>query len=93
LSGLLAWKKGLEKMPISRAQTGKQVKDAPASKKAKAKVKKVMGEFKKVTNHKQAVSIALSEAGVKKKSNGGRIPKPKCRNGIAIRGRTRGRTV
>ena len=87
-------------MTISRAQTGKQVKSAPASK----KVKKVMGEFKKgtlksggsgkkVTNPKQAVAIALSEAGVKKKSHGGRIPKPKCRNSIAIRGRTRGRTV
>ena len=89
-------------MAISRAQTAKQVKSAPSSR--KNKIKKVMGEFKKgtlksggsgkkVTNPKQAVAIALSEAGVKKKSNGGRIPKPKCRNGIAIRGRTRGRTV
>ena len=87
-------------MPISRAQTGKQVKNAPASK----KVKKVMGEFKrgtlksggsgkKVTNPKQAIAIALSEAGIKKKAAGGKLPKPKCRNGIAVRGRTRGRTV
>jgi hypothetical protein len=56
-------------MPISRAQTGKQVKNAPSSKKAN----KVMGEFKKAA--------------------GGKLPKPKCRNGIAIRGRTIGRTV
>lgn len=65
-------------MAISRAQTGKQVKNAPASKKAKAKVKKVMKEFKKgtlksggsgkkVSNRKQAVAIALSEAGVSKR--------------------------
>lgn len=65
-------------MPISRAQTGKQVKNAPASRRAKSKVKKVMKEFKagtlksggsgkKVTNRKQAVAIALSEAGVSKR--------------------------
>lgn len=61
-------------MPISRAQTGKQVKSAPASR----KVKKVMKEFKKgtlksggsgkkVTNKKQAIAIALSEAGRSKR--------------------------
>ena len=54
-------------MAISRAQAGKQTKNAPS------KVKKVMKEFKagtlksggsgdKVTNKKQAVAIALSEA-------------------------------
>lgn len=62
---------------ISRAQTGKQVKNAPKTKQAK-KVAKVMGEFKKgelksggsgkkVTKKDQAIAIALSEAGVKKK--------------------------
>tara|TARA_Y100000817_G_C16671776_1_gene461851 strand:- start:348 stop:611 length:264 start_codon:yes stop_codon:yes gene_type:complete len=87
-------------MPISRAQTGKQIRNAPASR----KVKKVMKEFKdgklksggsgkKVKNKKQAIAIALSEAGVSKKSGGGRIPPAKCRNGIAMRGRTRGRMV
>jgi hypothetical protein len=56
-------------MPVSRAQTGKQVKNAPASKR---KVKTVMKEFKKgklksgrsgkkVKSKKQAVAIALSE--------------------------------
>jgi hypothetical protein len=90
-------------MTISRAQTAKQVENAPASK----KVKKVMGEFKKgalksggsgkkVTSKKQAVAIALSEAGLskpKKASAGGRMPKAKCRNGIAMRGKTRGVVV
>jgi hypothetical protein len=34
-------------MPISRAQTGKQIKNAPSTKRGKkAKVKKVMKEFK-----------------------------------------------
>lgn len=60
-------------MAISRAQAGKQTKNAPSS-----KIKKVMKEFKsgklksggsgkKVTNKKQAIAIALSEAGVSKK--------------------------
>tara|TARA_B100000927_G_scaffold56146_1_gene43000 strand:- start:4193 stop:4387 length:195 start_codon:yes stop_codon:yes gene_type:complete len=59
-------------MAISRSQTGKTV-----SKKEK-KISKVMREFKnkklnigksnkKVKNRKQAIAIALSEAGVKKK--------------------------
>jgi len=88
-------------MAISRAQAGKQTKNAPS------KVKKVMKEFKagtlksggsgyKVTNKKQAVAIALSEAGLskpKKAAHGGQMPKAKCRNGIAVRGRTRGRMV
>ena len=51
------------------------------------------GSGKKVTNKKQAVAIALSEAGVSKKAGGGRILPAKCRNGIAVRGRTRGRMV
>jgi hypothetical protein len=60
---------------ISRAQTGKEVSKAPGSK--KAKVAKVMKEFKqgklksggsdkKVKSRKQAVAIALSEAGMSK---------------------------
>jgi len=49
-------------MAISRAQTAKQVKNAPGSKR-------------------------------KRMANGGRIPKAKCRNGIAMRGRTRGVVV
>tara|TARA_Y100000813_G_scaffold8529_1_gene6394 strand:- start:154 stop:345 length:192 start_codon:yes stop_codon:yes gene_type:complete len=59
-------------MAITRSQTGKTV-----SKKEK-KISKVMREFKnkklnigkskkKVKNRKQALAIALSEAGVKKK--------------------------
>jgi len=66
-------------MAISRAQTGKQIKNAPSNKSSKkAKVKKVMKEFKqgklksggskkKVKNPKQAIAIALSEAGMSKK--------------------------
>jgi len=68
-------------MPISRAQASKQTENAPASRKKKqAKVKKVMKEFKegklksggsgrKVKNPKQAIAIALSEAGVKKRKS------------------------
>ena len=59
-------------MAITRSQTGKSV-----SKKEK-KISKVMREFKKgklnigkskkkVKNNKQAIAIALSEAGVKQK--------------------------
>ena len=87
-------------MTISRAQAAQQTRNAPASR----KVKKVMKEFKdgklksggsgkKVKDKKQAIAIALSEAGVSKKAVGGRIPPAKCRNGIAVRGRTRGRMV
>ena len=65
-------------MAISRAQQGKQTRSGPAKKKKQAKVSKVMREFesgklksgvsgKKVKNRKQAIAIALSEAGVKKK--------------------------
>ena len=65
-------------MAISRAQQGKQTRSGPAKKKKQAKVRKVMREFesgklksggsgKKVKNRKQAIAIALSEAGVKKK--------------------------
>ena len=64
-------------MPISRAQQKKQISSAPAKRK-QAKVKKVMKEFKsgklksggsgkKVKNRKQAIAIALSEAGISKK--------------------------
>ena len=65
-------------MPITRAQEKKQISSSPAKKRKQAKVKKVMKEFKqgklksggskkKVTNRKQAIAIALSEAGVSKK--------------------------
>ena len=66
-------------MTISRTQTGKQIQNAPGSKKKKqAKVSKVMKEFKKgklksggsgkkVKKRKQAIAIALSEAGLSKK--------------------------
>ena len=66
-------------MAISRAQAGKQTKNAPASNgKKQAKVKKVMKEFKegtlksggsgrKVKSRDQAIAIAMSEAGMKKK--------------------------
>ena len=71
-------------MPISRAQMRKQISSSPAKKK-RAKVKKVMKEFKqgklrsggsgkKVKNRKQAVAIALSEAGVSKKKRKARRP-------------------
>ena len=64
-------------MPLSRAQQKKQISAAPAKRK-QAKVKKVMKEFKsgslksggsgkKVKNKKQAIAIALSEAGLSKK--------------------------
>ena len=90
-------------MAISRAQASKQTQNAPRSRKKQEKVSKVMREFeagklksggskKKVTDKKQAIAIALSEAGLSKK-DGGVLPKPKCRNGIAVRGRTRGRVV
>jgi SMC interacting uncharacterized protein involved in chromosome segregation len=71
-------------MPISRAQMKKQISSSPAKKK-QAKVKKVMKEFKqgklksggsgkKVKNRKQAIAIALSEAGVSKKKRKARRP-------------------
>lgn len=71
-------------MPISRAQMRKQISSSPAKKK-RSKVKKVMKEFKKgklrsggsgkkVKNRKQAVAIALSEAGVSKKKRKARRP-------------------
>ena len=64
-----------------------------------SKVRKVMGEYKdgklksssghKVTNRNQAMAIALSEAGVKRKMfPGGRI----C-DGKVVQGKTRGRIV
>jgi len=66
-----------------------------ADKKKQVKVEKVMGEFKrgklksssgqKVTDRDQAVAIAMSEAGIKKMSSGGRI------DGMATRGLTKGR--
>ena len=71
-------------MPISRAQMKKQISSSPA-KKRQAKVKKVMKEFKegklkaggsgkKVKNRKQAIAIALNEAGVSKKKRKARRP-------------------
>jgi hypothetical protein len=64
-------------MAISRAQQKKQTSSGPAKRK-QAKVKKVMKEIKsgklksggsgkKVKNKKQAIAIALSEAGLSKK--------------------------
>ena len=64
-------------MAISRAQQKKQTSSGPAKRK-QAKVKKGMKEFKsgklksggsgkKVKNKKQAIAIALSEAGLSKK--------------------------
>ena len=73
--------------------------------KGEKKISKVMREYKAgklhsgsksgptVKSPKQAIAIALSEAGLSKKKHGGVLPKPKCRNGIAVRGRTRGRVV
>ncbi len=70
-------------MAISRAQAGKQTKNAPASKgKKQAKVRKVMKEFKegtlksggsgrKVKSRDQAIAIAMSEAGMKKRKKNG----------------------
>ena len=62
----------------------KQISSSPAKKK-QAKVKKVMKEFKqgklksggsgkKVKNRKQAIAIALSEAGVSRKKRKARRP-------------------
>ena len=62
----------------------KQISSSPA-KKRQAKVKKVMKEFKqgklksggsgkKVKNRKQAIAIALSEAGVSRKKRKARRP-------------------
>ena len=72
-------------MPISRAQMKKQISSSPAKKKKQAKVKKVMKEFKegklkaggsgkKVKNRKQAIAIALNEAGVSKKKRKAKRP-------------------
>ena len=72
-------------MPISRAQMKKQISSSPAKKKKQANVKKVMKEFKegklksggsgkKVKNRKQAIAIALNEAGVSKKKRKARRP-------------------
>jgi hypothetical protein len=62
-----------------------QISSSPAKKKKQAKVKKVMKEFKegklksggsgkKVKNRKQAIAIALNEAGVSKKKRKARRP-------------------
>ena len=72
-------------MPISRAQMKKQISSSPAKKKKQAKVRQVMKEFKsgdlksggsggRVKSRKQAIAIALSEAGVSKKKRKARRP-------------------
>ena len=63
----------------------KKISSSPAKRKKQAKVKKVMKEFKqgklksggsgkKVKNRKQAIAIALSEAGVSRKKRKARRP-------------------
>ena len=63
----------------------KQISSSPSKRKKQAKVKKVMKEFKqgklksggsgkKVKNRKQAIAIALSEAGVSRKKRKARRP-------------------
>lgn len=68
---------------VMKTATKKSASKSPSKKKGEAKISKVMGEFKdgtlksssgdKVTNRKQAVAIALSEA----RETGAKIPKKK----------------
>ena len=85
--------------PLNIGQPVQQTQQQPQQMKKGGKVGKVMGEFKsgslksssgqKVTNRRQAMAIAMSEAG-KAKMGGGKVQKFCRGGGIEIKGKTKG---